>query len=182
MKQPSSSYSNQVCLSLSFVVYLYLIIVPIGYSGIISPPLSKNRVKLMHITDQKFFISTQYCIKFTSIAQQLKLCYIYCFNVGRVEMLARYWNARMKQVNGNIVRIVHMNKGKTILHNSNPILKDFLNTTLPEICSLNEANVIIDSDLHKNGIMDFTCEISKPPPGYKHGRACLLISRHIKYS
>ena len=59
--------------------------------------------------------------------------------------------------------------------------EDFLSTTCAQICSVNEANVEVDSDIVKLGILNFSVEVSTPPRGSTLARACLFVRNDVKY-
>ena len=97
-------------------------------------------------------------------------------------MTSKQWNKFMKMKNGNQqFRVVHINKGKSYISNYIASLEDFLATTCPSICSINEANIEENSNLHTKGIADYKCEISKPPASNKFARACLFVKDNVNY-
>ena len=103
---------------------------------------------------------------------------IYCMAVGWRLVRAKKRNQEMHAKNGNNqFRLLHLNKGKSILQNYRATLEHLLSSTSPSLCSLNEANITVGSDLHTKGVMDYKCEAATPPPGSSLSRVCLFIRR-----
>ena len=140
------------------------------------------RDKLVLITTCTYYLL--YICSYVTI--QPKIIFLLLFISSKVsrfsESRARTWNKTMKSSNGNHqFRVVHLNKGKSILHNYLAPLEDLLTTTTASICSLNEANLDTTSNLCKNGILDYACEYAATPPGSNLSRVCVFIKSSVNY-
>ena len=83
---------------------------------------------LMH-SSVKFDSYCNNCLhKFTTHSLQLKLLNFNCKACEARLRVRIMWNHMMKATNGNIIRVVHMNKGKACLSRSTAVLEDFVDT------------------------------------------------------
>ena len=156
-----------------------LITMPMRDKWCSTPPSNLKGMILINLTVTTHYIPD--CVSF-----QPKIVFFSLFiscRAGEWEgRLSECWNAIMKAVNGNHkFRVLHLNKGKSILDNYRAPLEDLLDSTAPAICSLNEANIIINGDLHSKGVLDYKCEVAAPAPGQNMSRVCIFLKNNVNY-
>ena len=150
-------------------------------SVVFNPPLIGNlRVTMMFV--KPVFTICSNCYNVYDVNYQLKLKFtLDCKACTHDSVVSAKWNQHMKYIHGNILRVVQYNKGKSFINRYVPLLEDFINTTVPHICCLSEANLEVDSDLAKNGLHDFALEASTPPPTRNFSRTAILIRNNLPY-
>ena len=160
-----------------------LYIKPYRYRLVCNPPINKIKGILLSI----YLLKSCYYLKtvFRVINHLSFVIYFfcnYCMAAGWIIGSRKIYNRFMRSVNGNYQsRILHLNKGKSFISNYKASLEDLLATNSPAICSINEANLLIGSDLHTKGILDYRCEASSPPIGSNIARVCLFLKSSLLY-
>ena len=143
------TYSNKVCQS--WIVMFFLLTLFSAYQDIATFPPQKIyviRVKLVFIPNVNVIFALTNCYvckhKFTT-KFKLKLLNFNSKADSYLHKITNKWNKIMKTINGNIIRVCHINKGKSFLSRSTAVLEEFLDSNVPDILSLNEANIELNT-------------------------------------
>ena len=119
-------YSNKVGQSVLSVFFLFVLCSSYRDSmAFKTPPLSqKIWVKLVRIPVHNVYSFLSNCtMQMNNHNPNTKATLFDCRECGFKVYLKKQWNNMMKQVNGNILRIVHINKGKSFLSRETSVQK-----------------------------------------------------------